>query len=495
MNLPQPAVSEEVSARPVTTSELARYTPVVCWVMLVATLLMITLKIVGYGVLPAGDARRHAAKGLIDKPYSQIVVMRPEYKIDHSPGWEWLLRQVHKATGWNQDGLMTFSIIVLLSCIFLMPIAWLRRPEAWLCALLAEMVALPELMVRFIQTRPLLITEGVLIAILFSWRNANDERADKLKFTLTSIGIALSVWMHGAWYLWVLPLLAFAIARQWNALKQLTACTVVGVFAGAALTGHPFTFLEQAVFIVQTVAKQEIPQWMLVGEFQPSRGEFETLLLMTAVGVIHFLVKKRPQKLFTDPVFCMAVVGWVLGFRADRFWADWGIPAALVWLTLQIQDILESTMWRESSRRIATSALVAIPLFLTATNDLDRRYTKNFTENFLDYKDPQLAGWFPDGDGIFYCAQMEFFYSTFYKNPTGQWRYILGFEPALMPPDDLLTYRRIQFNRSVAQAYEPWVDKMTSKDRLVVQSAARPVMKNLEWINAGDSWWIGRYPR
>lgn len=67
-----------------------RYVPLVCWIAAVATALFICLKVLSYGFLPSGDARRHVAKPFANKPYSEIVVMRPEYVVDHSPGWEWL---------------------------------------------------------------------------------------------------------------------------------------------------------------------------------------------------------------------------------------------------------------------------------------------------------------------------------------------------------------------------------------------------------------------
>lgn len=475
-----------------TTENLGRYVPLFCWAILIATVLFITLKIVGYGFIAPGDARRHAAKGITDKPYTEIVVMRPEYTMDHSPGWEKLLNVLHKSMGWSEDALMSFAVVFLLLCIFLAPVRWLRRPEAWLCAVLAEMVALPELMTRFAQTRPLLITEAVLIGILFAWRNPEPKRLPWPRLIITTIGIALSVWMHGAWYLWVLPLLAFCLAQQWLAAVRLAICCAAGALIGASLTGKPFVFLEQAVVILQTIAKENPPQWLLVGEFQPSRGEFETLVLLIIVGATRWLVTRKPLAFVKDPVFWMMALGWVLGFKADRFWSDWGMAGVLVWLTLQFEDLLENLLPTESVKRVALSVFVAVPLFLTTTNDLDRRFTHAFSEAFLDGNDPNLKPWLPEGKGIFYCADMRFFYNTFYKNPNAEWRYILGFEPALMRPDDLATYRRIQVNRGVAQAYEPWVEKMHPEDRLVVESSSRPVMPNLEWYNAGDQLWIGR---
>ena len=186
-----------------------RYIHLAVWTSVILTLLFISLKVISFGFLPEGDARRHVAKAFTEKPYTEIVVMRPDYTVDHSPGWEWLLSFLHRTAGWGADGLVSFSIISLMLCIFFAPLPWLRRPEAWLAALLAQMVAIPELMTRLTQARPYLLTEGILIGVLFAWSGEDSRKPSVLKIVLTSLGIAASVWVHGAWYLWLLPLLAF----------------------------------------------------------------------------------------------------------------------------------------------------------------------------------------------------------------------------------------------------------------------------------------------
>src|SRR5258708_11762420 len=134
---------------------------------------------------------------------------------------------------------MSFSVMGMMLCVFYAPLPWLRRPEAWLAALLAQMVAIPEVMTRLSQARPLLLTEGVLIAVLFAWSKPDEKSPSWLKLALTCLGISLSVWIHGAWYLWVLPLLAFFLAQSWRPMFWLTGCFTVGIIAGAALTRSP----------------------------------------------------------------------------------------------------------------------------------------------------------------------------------------------------------------------------------------------------------------
>ena len=89
---------------------------------------------------------------------------------------------------------------------------------------------------------------------------------------------------------------------------------------------------------------------------------------------------------------------------------------------------------------------------------------------------------------------MDLFYDTFYMNPRGDWRYILGFEPALMPEDDLKIMRRIVWNKEAPEAYRPWIEKMRPEDRLAIFSYSRPNLPQLEWLDAAQFIWIGRLP-
>jgi hypothetical protein len=472
---------------------LQRYIPLACWIAVLLTALFICLKIIGYGYLPPGDARRHAAKPFAGKPYSQIVIMRPEYVVDHSPGWEWLLGLLHRAFGWNEDALISFSLASLILWIFCLPLIWLRRPEAWLAAILAQMIAIPELMTRFTQARPYLVTEGVLMALLFSWSNAQSKNPPWWKLLLTSAGFALAIWMHGIWYFWILLLAAFFLAQRWRQGLWLTVCWAAGTLAAGLLTGKPVSFLYEAVFQASLMYREHLPKWMLVGELQSSEGEFASLTLLALVYLWLKLQNKVLRPLFLQPVFWMIAMNWVLGFMADRFWADWGMPAALVWMAMQFDDTLPAIAAEGSLKRLILCAMIALPLFLDATNDLGRRYTFSNAETFLDAGDPNLNGWLPEKDGVFYSDDMRFFFNAFYKNPAAPWRYMVGFEPALMLPDDLKVYRAIQRNRRDPGAYEPWIKKMRSEDRFAIESLSQPNLPSLEWTRSGDCW-IGRLP-
>ncbi len=472
------------------TDKLRRYVPLLCWVVAAVALILIPFKILSYGYVPGGDLRRHAAQAVSQRPYTEVLVMRPEYTMDHSPGWGWILRRVHEQAGCKVDALAGFSVAGLMLALFLTPMIFQRRPEAWIAALLAITVAIPELPTRWTQGRPFILTIAILACILLTWSRSRTPSRGLL--ALTSVGITLSVWIHGAWYLWALPVAAFALAGWWGAALQLAACSVAGVIAGASLSGHPIALLSEAWFMASSVSHQAIPKWMLVGEFQPSTGEAVTLLLLGLVFVWRRTQNKSAAQLLAQPVFCMAAIGWILGLYADRFWADWGLPAAVVWMALQFEDALIECWPADSLNRLILAGLAAAPLFLHTTNDLDRRYTRCLDEFHLDARNPELQGWLPEAGGIFYAADMGFFYNTYYYNPQAPWRYVVGYEPALMLEDDWKVFRSIQASGFAAKAFKPWVEKMGPGDRLAIYSAAEPAVAGAEWKHAGGGLWIGR---
>ncbi len=353
-----------------TDAALQRYAPLICWMAALLTALFICLKILAYGFLPSGDARRHVAKPFANKPYSEIVVMRPEYVVDHSPGWEWLLGVLHRATQWNEDTLMSFSVASLLLFILCFPLVWMRHPEAWLAAVLAQLIAIPELMTRWTQGRPYLLTEGILMGLLFSWSKEDGRRPSRWKVAATCVGFCLSVWMHGAWYLWVLLLAAFFLAQRWRAGLWLMGCWAAGTVVGALLTGKPLAFLNGAIFMARSIYAEHLPKWMLVGEFQPSAGEFATVTLLAVVYLWRRRGNNPGPPLAKEPVAWMIAINWVLGLSADRFWADWGLAAAVVWMAMQFDQEMPVLWGGEPIKRMMLCGMIALPLFLDATNDL-----------------------------------------------------------------------------------------------------------------------------
>ncbi|HUD49650.1 MAG TPA: hypothetical protein VMR33_22680 [Candidatus Baltobacteraceae bacterium] len=473
---------------------LQKYAPLLSWVIVVSACICIAFKVLSYGYVPIGDARRYVAKAVTDKEYPQILVMGPTYQMDFSPGWEWLLRRLHRVGNVSEDGLMQFSVAGLLLLILCGALPLLRHPEAWLAALLAVTVPFPGLMSRFTQARPFLLTEGVLICVLLAWALERTPTLSWWKIIGSVAGFALAAWIHGTWYLYGLVLAAFFLAGWWRETIYLTLCWLAGTALGAALTGAPIEFLKQNLLWGAALYKEPVATASLVGELQPSAGEFSALLVLGFVWLWRKQQRRGEPDLFRSPLFWLMALCWILALKAGRFWADWGLAAAMVWLAAQFDDSMKLWWDNAPGRRLAGCCLLAVPLFLDTTSDLDSRYSRSLHEAFADGSRADMKGWMPDDGGIFYSADFSFFFNTFYKNPDGNWRYLLGYEPAIMPEDDLKIFRNIQWNQYAWEAYRPWVDKMRPQDRLEITGNGEPILPPLQWHHAGGAIWIGRLP-
>jgi hypothetical protein len=92
---------------------------------------------------------------------------------------------------------------------------------------------------------------------------------------------------------------------------------------------------------------------------------------------------------------------------------------------------------------------------------------------------------------------MGVFYAIYFKNPDAPWKYVLGFEPAIMPPSDYAVYCEIKRTKGATEAYLPWLRRMHPEDRLYMQSRANvpPAIPGLEWFQPVYLMWAGRLPR
>jgi len=476
---------------------LRRYVPLAVWTIVILVLLAIPLKIIGYGFLPADDALRHAAKAVSGKPWTEILVLGPAFRIDTNFGWHLLLRQIYLWSHCDTEKLVIFSVVALFALVNWSPLPWLKRPEAWLVALLAATLA-SDLWMRFSLGRPFLLTIAGLLTILFVW-HVHDGSPPKWWTVLWLAPlIAICTFVHGVWYLWLLPVAAFFLAGQFCWGGILIAGWLAGAFLGASLTGHPVDCLYQALIMAYRAFSLHITQRTLVSEFQPSSGDVLALILFGGLVILRQLGGLKARPLTANPAFWLFCMSWVLGFKASRFMEDWGLPALMMLVACDVQLLLQARFEADSFRRLALTGGLAVAVFLVITNDHDSRWTSNLTQQYLTATEhPELKGWLPDKGGILYSADMTVFYQTFFKNPNADWRYVLGFEPGLMTDEDFEVFHKIMWNYGDAQAYEPWVKKMRPADRLVIRGGrgAVPNSSQLEWDYAVSGVWIGRTPR
>jgi hypothetical protein len=472
-----------------------RYVPLAVWLIVILTLLMIPLKIIGYGYLPADDALRTAAKAVSGKTWQQVLVLADFYKMDHEYGWSLLLSKLHAATNADAEAIVLVCVVSLFLLAGLAVLPWLRYPEAWLATLALTMIT-ALVPFRFLLGRPYIITIAALLSLLLLWRRFGPAPPKAWMAALMTGLIAASVFFHGTWYLWVLPVAAFFIAGQFRWGLTVAGCWIAGVFLGSLLTGHLFEYPVQAVKVALLCSGKHLTQRTLAAEMQPESGDVHALLILGALLLLRRLAALNAPRFLRDPVFWLACLGWVLAFKVGRFWSDWGWPALMILVVCDLQLLLASRVALDSFRRLALAGGLALVAFLAITSDAGSRWTSNLTQQYLTADNPDLAGWLPEKGGILYSTDMTIFYQTFYKNPMADWRYILGFEATLMRDEDFEVYHKVLWNFGDSKAYQPWLLKMQPADRLVIRGgrSSPPNLPQLEWNYGVSGIWIGRLP-
>lgn len=471
--------------------------PVVVMVscIFIGILVLIALRVISYGYMPVDDAMRHAAKAVSGKNWNEILVLRPEITMDSHVGWHKILEFIYQMTGCSVDSLVVFSVVSLFVVFCVVPVFFLKRPEAWLITLLCITVAHYGVLFRIFLGRPFIFTMAVVVFLGFIWPRFKSRPIPWASVIILTVLIALATWIHCLWYMFALPVFCFFLAREWRAGVILSGCVLIGVVIGSLMTGHPIQFFMQTLGHFfhslgdHTLARQ------LVTEFQPFSGDALIVMVILAMLAWRALRKEWSLRVLDNPMFILAGVSWVLGFFVVRVWTDWGMPAVCVWIALEFEEYLKSVMDSRSWKRVGLTMVLACVLFVAVTNDYNGRWTDSMSVHYLSAENPEHQKWLPEKGGIVYSNDMRVFYQTFFANPHADWRYILGFEPTMMPPEDLAILRKIQWNYSAFEAFEPWVKKMRKEDRLIIRSNSKPAIQELEWNNTVSGTWVGRLPR
>jgi hypothetical protein len=473
---------------------------VLSFAVLLGAVMFVPARIGSMGFFPPDDANRHVGKAIAGKPWNQILVMRKDMTTDMHHGWDALLTFLHRRAGVGKHGLIVFSVSFCFILFTALPLFFLKRPEAWLIVYVFYSMFDPGSMLRFFLGRPFIVGCAALSFLLLTWRNFAGQKTRRGWMVVLTFVMACMAWLAPtAAYLFGIPLVGFALAREWRALVRVALCIAAGSCIGYALTGYPLALLKNVSFMLFAGPDQKILSRMLVTEFQPGAGNFLVLFSAVALIVWHVLRRTWNQKVIDNPLFFNTVVGMFLGIMVVRFWIDWGAVAAMLWIAVNIEGVLADYFTYDSLRRFALCAAVAVVFYAVMTADAGSRWTfmsPRFACSY-DKAKPEEKQWFPDSGGIVYNDCMEGFYRMFFDNPTAPWRYVLGFEPVLMLPEDLATYRSIQRMGGLVDTYQPWIDKMRPCDRMLIltNGKIKPVLDKLEWRYVSHNTWFGRLPR
>jgi len=458
-----------------------------------AVVVAIPFRVVGTGFLPPDDALRHAAKVVSGKAWDEVLVLRSDVSVDPHPGWHALLGWVHRSTGADTHSLVLVAVVALFLAVQAPPLLLLRRPEAWLMAWGGFCVLDAPGLLRFMLGRPFLVSVAALITLSLLWRRLAAPRFDRRAAALCTLAVALAAWTHPSWYLFALFPLAVLLVGRVRAALRVAACLAGGVALAALLSGQPAAYLYESIrhpFLV--LGRMDVGT--LVNELRPNGTP--PLVVLGLFGLLAFraLRGRWREGVWRDPVLILAAAGWVLGYVALRFWSDWGLPAALVWAARELEEWLEEPPSVAPWRRLGATAVLGGAVLLASSSDVLGRWSVRLDRTYAPLLEPGLAEWLPGPGGILYSPDVILFHQLFYRRPDASWRYMVGFEPGLMPPEDLAVYRDFM-KRGTVDALAPWIARMRPPDRLVLLGpAASPPGTPLEWKHLGGNLWAGRLP-
>lgn len=483
-----------------TQGRFASLVPILTRVIVGLALLYIPVRILSLGFLPPDDALSHCAKVASGKEWHEILVLRDDIKLDTHPGWHAILGAVDKLTRGGPEPLVFFSVVFLFFVFSMVPVTLMKRPEAWLLAFLVVLTAGPSWIQRLMHGRPFIISMAALMAICLSWPRLEQRRIPRTTLALLTFSVAAATWIQCSWYLFLVPLACFFLARRWRAGLALAGCMTVGVAVGSLLTGHPLTFLRETVLQDFRAVGTPADQIQIAGELTSQFPDFRITAVVAGILAWSALRRRTAAKdILRDPVLILAALCWLLGQIWGRFWFDWGVPAALIWLATTFEGEFRSLIGARSGKRCLLACVLGASICVTATTDVRSRWTASLRREYLVADDPALEGCLPEPGGIIYSDSMALFYRMFFKNFHAPWRYVVGIEPTMMRPDDFKTYQNLLRHQGrEPKAFEPWVRKMRPEDRLIlfVSSGRPPAIAGIvEWCYLKDGLWAGRTPR
>ena len=473
-------------------------------ILIIASFVYIPFKILSLGWTPPDDANRHVAFATLDPntKWSDILVMDERFDSDHNAGWHSILRFLYKYCSFDKQDLMFFSVTALFLLVHICGIICAPSPISWCIAVLI-ILGFDKEPLRFLLGRPYLASYAVLLIMLRLWSIESFPKSNLkilnniwFKYSITIIALTLGVWIHGSWYLYLLIPFSFFLAGKNKDALKLTLCIFVSTIIGSLLTEDFWGFLKFHYLIAFTIFSEKTYNWLLAKEFACG---IQPVYWILPVGLLLFLrIKKCNYKinyLANDSIFVFTLLCWLCSIYVIRFWIDWGRISLILWVSILVGNLI-STFDSLKIPRIKYSLALFILTSLIAcyTNDCNGRYTKPVLKQPIDFYNAStkdlLKDWKPLDGGIIYSIEMNCFYLHFFQYPNTNWKYVTGFEPAIMKSEDKLTLRNIYYS-NLEEDFTPWINKMTKKDRLILdhELASFP---QLEWIRANRHWWIGR---
>lgn len=420
--------------------------------------------------------------------------MDSTFAFDIHSGWKTILFFLADH-GVTKEVMLQFSVLFFLVLNFFVPAFLVKRPEVWALCLIIGLCLFSNVM-RYSLGRPFLAQVAAVVVIGFSSQHFK-EKFDYRYLIFLFVFLTMAISFRALWFLFILPLGCFLLAGEVKKFSYLTLVWVLATLSAAFLSGDVVSFFTVTLGDVLNSTNRDLPSWMLVSELAPKMQSSLFFLPMILFLLWRKSGGREIQSRIKNPMFILILLSWVLSMKINRFWVDFGVPAYFVWLYEEIEDLFERDLNIDllSIKRIGITFLVCIPLWFVIAGDFNGRWSRSIYTKAPDMAETDKREWLPDEGGIFYNTSMGLFYKTFYANPSAPWKYFLGPEAAAMPEENLDIYHQIVLSLGAKEKLQLIVNKMTPKDRFVVEKGQEPDIEGLDWFEIKPGIWSGRLPR
>lgn len=472
---------------------MKKYIPLLILVISAILLLIIPLKILSLGFAPQDDIRANCGVIASERSWGDFLVLNEETRISIHVGWLNLWKCFYGLTGRDKEFLLLGMVAIMFWVITLLPLFTLNRPEALLGGLFACFVADPD-WTRALLGRPHNFDMAFMLFFGLWWNRLRARSTPVAVMGILALLAGLASFSHAVFYLFVIPVAVTGIAGEWRVFRRLAVSILCGVTVGLLATGHAWDYTAQSIIHVYRTINTQLLERQLAMELWSN-----TMNMDIALVVILFLLWRQARhawklQVVKSPLFLLCVLYWILGFKVTRFWNDWGSPAVIAWLTLELQSFLRRAQDSSSPGRIGLTLTLGLALFLFTTANVQDRWSNAATFETIDTAKPEQANLLPEPGGILYHPDMGLYNTLVYTYPHGRWKYILGEESSHMPEDDRAIFLNILYEKMAPGAFKPWVEKLRPQDRIAIYSRSRPPFNQLLWANPIHTLWIGRVP-
>jgi len=196
------------------------------WAVVLGFLVSVPFIRFAIGDLPTDDGLRHVAQAISGRPWTDVTFIREDCRMDHSPGWNWLLAEVHRLTGMEQKGLLNLAVYGLFALYVAVGLGISPAPIFWMASI-AVIYASGEVAIvgRLLHGRPFALSMAGWLLALHLWTK---PRMTRLDLFLTAAICGACAWVHGTWYPWAALGAGLLLARRRRRALVFTAAWAIG---------------------------------------------------------------------------------------------------------------------------------------------------------------------------------------------------------------------------------------------------------------------------